>query len=549
MYEDRYARGEVLFSGNAQISDSDHYSDCIVVIPGADGRAVDGGYLIYSEFILFDHFQNSERAKGLLFLLHRTRSNEGDGNLGPIFRLPVWQESLRSILLAEKFVEEYGEFVISLGSRENYRRVLHSLDYAAERLLVRARDIAALNAFAPGSRTLARARKTETFRAVLLRGDEEVFAFVSFKAILNERAPISRLSRVEAIDIDVPVGSGLALPVLLNFSEALQALNPINAIIGSNGQGKTRLLLGLAESILDGKAAITFKGNSEVEKNAGYFKIVAFTYEASQWSMLGRRGVEVVSMGVDARSWRRLTSMIHDVGSGESGKESLMQLAFVLSQFVPLEELHFPLLVNETAGVQTVSFNDLIERLDLDLLSRMDLSRPPITTSEIKGRHSLSSGERSLLIFCVSTFLLTRGGALVLIDEPENHLHPAFISILMKAFVSTLIATESRAVLVTHSPFVVRELDRGAVMILKRNSDDLPELFTPSLQTLGGDVSMIADHVFQDGSIKKAYERRIDDVIAEYEASGEKLDADELEKDLGNDGLRYLHEKIARQSI
>ena len=130
---------------------------------------------------------------------------------------------------------------------------------------------------------------------------------------------------------------------------------------------------------------------------------------------------------------------------------------------------------------------------------------------------------------------------MVLVDEPENHLHPAFISILMKVFTSTLVATESRAVVVTHSPFVVRELDREAVMILKQNSEGLPELFHPSLQTLGGDVSMIVDHVFQDNLIKKAFERRIDEVLAENKAGGLSIDIRKIEGYLGNDGARYLH--------
>ena len=75
--------------------------------------------------------------------------------------------------------------------------------------------------------------------------------------------------------------------------------------------------------------------------------------------------------------------------------------------------------------------------------------------------------------------------------------------------------------------------------------EDLPELYRPSLQTLGGDISMIVDHVFQDGSIKKAYERRIDAVIAERMAEGAQIVTNDLVVDLGNDGARYLHAQAA----
>ncbi|MFP3681677.1 hypothetical protein SB725_31830, partial [Pseudomonas sp. SIMBA_041] len=84
--------------------------------------------------------------------------------------------------------------------------------------------------------------------SILLKGDEELFAFVAIRSILNVLARRSPLTNAASIEADVPVAADLALPVSLNFGEALHSLDPINVIIGANGQGKTRLLSGLAQA-------------------------------------------------------------------------------------------------------------------------------------------------------------------------------------------------------------------------------------------------------------------------------------------------------------
>lgn len=458
--------------------------------------------------------------------------------------LVAWTLGQSQLQAADDFVAKLGDFVLSLSDRDAYRKIASALAGAAQRLLMKAHDIAVLNAYHPNSKSLTRARAFATFRSILLKGDEELFAFVSIRSILNLTSSRSPLKNAASIEADVRVAAGLELPVSLNFGEALHALNPINVVIGSNGQGKTRLLLGLAQAAASRMLSMRDDVGVEIlQPNS--LKVVAFTYEPSHWSRLRTHGIEVVSMGIDSASWRRVTSVIHQIASTDDGQDNLRQIELILAQFIPTDELFLPLIAREADGVERIQFREFIERMSSNLLAGVDLTKSPIMKAPTKGTYSLSSGEKSLLSFCLSTFLHTRGGALVLIDEPENHLHPAFISMLVKTLVSTLVATESRAVVVTHSPFVVREVDRSSVLILKRNMEDLPELYRPSLQTLGGDISMIVDHVFQDGSIKKAYERRIDAVIAERMAEGAQIVTNDLVVDLGNDGARYLHAQAA----
>lgn len=540
MRTDGYARDEVLFAGSeSQVESQGRLQDCLVIVPARNARRVEGGYLVDVQAFPVDHFGGvMARVNGKLFLLVDEHSPDGPLVLEPS-SLAAWASNHRQLQPANEFVEKFGDFVLSLSGREAYRQVVSELADASQRLLAKAHDIAVLNAYHPNSKSLTRARAFATFRSILLKGDEELFAFVTIRSILNVVESRSQLTNAASIEADILMGAGLELPVSFNFGEALHSSNPINVIIGSNGQGKTRLLLGLAQAAQSGMLSMRDDVGADLSRS-GPLKTVAFTYEALHWRHLRQRGVEVESMGIDSTSWRRVTWLIHQIASTEGGQDNLRQIELILAQFIPTDDLYLPLIAREADGVARIPLRRFIELLSSNLLAGVDLTKAPIMKSPTKGAYSLSSGEKSLLSFCLSTFLLTRGGALVLIDEPENHLHPAFISLLMRTLVSTLLATESRAVVVTHSPFVVREVDRSAVLILKRNTEDLPELYRPSLQTLGGDVSMIVDHVFQDGSIKKAYERRIDAVIAERVAQGAEIVTADLEVDLGNDGARYL---------
>jgi ATPase subunit of ABC transporter with duplicated ATPase domains len=162
--------------------------------------------------------------------------------------------------------------------------------------------------------------------------------------------------------------------------------------------------------------------------------------------------------------------------------------------------------------------------------------------------YTLSSGERSLTLFCTRLIKASRKSALVLIDEPENHLHPRFITLMMQALSRSLQATGSRALLVTHSPFVVREFERSTVKVMKRNRDGVPELYRPAMQTLGGDVSMISDYVFEDTETKKGFEESIDRAMREQSRKHD-VDAGDLTSilaaGLGEDAMSYL---IARSN-
>jgi putative ATP-dependent endonuclease of OLD family len=63
-----------------------------------------------------------------------------------------------------------------------------------------------------------------------------------------------------------------------------------------------------------------------------------------------------------------------------------------------------------------------------------------------------SSGERELLTYLFAIFALNVRDALIIVDEPELHLHPKWQKILLQMFIELVKTTGNQFVLATHSP-------------------------------------------------------------------------------------------------
>ncbi|WXG61333.1 AAA family ATPase [Campylobacter concisus] len=57
---------------------------------------------------------------------------------------------------------------------------------------------------------------------------------------------------------------------------------------------------------------------------------------------------------------------------------------------------------------------------------------------------------------------------LVLLDEPESHLHPPLLSSFMRALSDLLMKNNAVAIIATHSPVVLQEVPKSCVWRLGR---------------------------------------------------------------------------------
>jgi hypothetical protein len=110
----------------------------------------------------------------------------------------------------------------------------------------------------------------------------------------------------------------------------------------------------------------------------------------------------------------------------------------------------------------------LNEQRKLLLVQAVDWTHAPVMFALGELPRNLSSGELAMLRFVAQAVGAAERACIFLFDEPETHLHPNFISEFMDTLNHLLSATQSVAIIATHSAYIVREVPRQHVRVISK---------------------------------------------------------------------------------
>ena len=262
----------------------------------------------------------------------------------------------------------------------------------------------------------------------------------------------------------------------------------INAVIGYNGTGKTQLLANLAWVA---RADLTSRDqDSKVEQygrldNPGlrFGSVVAVSYSAfdtfelpgpsNEDNQFGYTycGLRRQTNGGDTRGLKDAEDIANDIDAAIVRINTRSRREYLSQALLPLRE--------------EPSFKRAGYELDL-------LSADGGWTREFK---TLSSGHKISVNIIVQLVAALQQKSLVLIDEPEAHLHPPLLAALMNGIGIALEAHGSYAVIATHSPVVLQEIAGCYAHVLRRhgsrNSVEVPEI-----ETFGENIGLLTRQVF-----------------------------------------------------
>ncbi len=110
---------------------------------------------------------------------------------------------------------------------------------------------------------------------------------------------------------------------------------------------------------------------------------------------------------------------------------------------------------------------------------------------------TLSSGHKVVLKIMTEITAHIDGNApsLVLVDEPETHLHPPLLAALLRSLRLCLARFDGYAVVATHSPVVLQETPSRHVRVIRR-MDDSTTAARPVIETFGESIGLITEDVF-----------------------------------------------------
>lgn len=154
----------------------------------------------------------------------------------------------------------------------------------------------------------------------------------------------------------------------------------------------------------------------------------------------------------------------------------------------------------------------------------------------------LSSGHKIVLLTITRLVELVEEQSLVLVDEPESHLHPPLLSAFIRTLSELLTAQNGVAIVATHSPVVLQETPKSCAWILDR-SGNTARARRPVPETFGENVGRLTHEVFGLEVIDTGFYELLRKAATEF-GSFEAVEA-EFGHQLGTEARSILHALLA----
>ena len=143
--------------------------------------------------------------------------------------------------------------------------------------------------------------------------------------------------------------------------------------------------------------------------------------------------------------------------------------------------------------IEILQSDQIFARLGLlQILEMSDELREAFARGIFQGA---SSGHKIVLLALTRLVQLVDERTLVLIDEPEAHLHPPLQGAFIRALSTLLVERNGVAILATHSPVVLQEVPSNCVWLMFR--DTSVSVSRPNLETFAENLSVLTQEVFR----------------------------------------------------
>jgi hypothetical protein len=157
----------------------------------------------------------------------------------------------------------------------------------------------------------------------------------------------------------------------------------------------------------------------------------------------------------------------------------------------------------------------------------------------------LSSGHKIVLLTITRLVELVEERTLVLLDEPEGHLHPPLLSAFVRSLSDLLSKRNGVAIITTHSPVVLQEVPSDCVWLLERFGRT-SSLLRPPIETFAENVGRLTREIFGLEVTYSGFHQFIER-MAQRSNSFAELVA-EFDDKLGAEGMAIARGMMARKA-
>lgn len=290
--------------------------------------------------------------------------------------------------------------------------------------------------------------------------------------------------------------TGRVTPLTLEFTVAPESFPPTNVhvLIGRNGVGKTTLLNDMALAIVDEDADLADVGAFSDDELDGttFTNLVSVTFSAfDPFDPLPSRqdkseGVRYAYIG------------LKHVGRDKEGKAKPPKTPDALSADFTASVLicrQGAKVTRWRRALEMLQADSIFRDADVSSLAASNLEDEIVKADARRLFRKLSSGHKIVLLTITRLVETVEEKTLVLLDEPEAHLHPPLLSAFIRALSDLLINRNGVAVIATHSPVVLQEVPASCVWVIRR-SGKRSVAERPEIQTFGENVGLLTREVF-----------------------------------------------------
>jgi predicted ATPase len=291
-------------------------------------------------------------------------------------------------------------------------------------------------------------------------------------------------------------------PLNLEFEVKPESRPPTNihVLIGRNGVGKTFILNAMTRALVssnrdnlkDGLFTVEDYEKGETHESP-FANILSITFSAFSLS------AKLCVQGIKAERWRNaLTTLESDPLFAEA----------------------------EVAG-----------------LTNVDENRFSREAGKIYRR--LSSGHKIVLLTITKLVENVEEKTLVLMDEPEAHLHPPLLAAFVRALSDLLINRNGVAIIATHSPVVLQEIPRSCVWKIVRHGH-IANAMRPAIETFAENVGILTKEIFGLEVTRSGFHKMLADAVGDEESI--KNIVNKFDNEVGSEGRSLISGMIASKN-
>lgn len=285
----------------------------------------------------------------------------------------------------------------------------------------------------------------------------------------------------------------------LSFEIKPESFPPTNVhvLIGKNGVGKTVLINKMIDSLVideernDELGRFFFYDAQPWEEEVGHFtNLISVSFSA--FDEIEPRSDDVELIDGMTYSYIGLKLPYSTDPNSPKIKDSTMLPKEFLSSLASCRSAGS--YERWTSAITTLQSDPYFSEVGIIDLIEMDGTRES-SAKTLRTFRRLSSGHKIVLITITRLIEKLQERSLVIMDEPEAHLHPPLLSAFIRAVSDLLIATNGVAIVATHSPVILQEVPKSCAWKLKRSgnlmgADRLPR------ETFGENVGLLTNDVF-----------------------------------------------------